>query len=124
MELRTTAPPGIEIVSARAPAGWSATVAGSTVTWSGGRIEGSRVVAFPVSLNARVRAGTYALASAQRYSDGATVRWKVAFNVLPAAGAAAPSQHPWGAVVAVLIGIAVIAASLAGVRLLRGRTPR
>jgi len=120
--LSTTAPPGVEIVSAGAPAGWAATVAGSTVTWRGGRIEGARVVSFPVRVLARVRAGTYAFSSEQRYSDGGVVRWKASFSVLPAEGSAAPEQHPWGAVLAGVSGLVVIVASLVGVRLLRRRS--
>lgn len=122
VELRTTAPPGVEIVSAGAPAGWQATVSGSSVTWRGGRIDGTLVVAFPVRVLARVRAGTYAFTSAQTYSDGGVVRWKVSFTVLPAEGSAAPRQHPWGAVIAGAVGLVVIVASLVAVRLLRRRS--
>ena len=78
------------------PPGWRAVVRGSEVTWTGGRIEGTRTVAFPVRIFARVRAGTYSFLSAQRYDDGATVRWKASVSVLPAKGSAAPSEHPWG----------------------------
>lgn len=119
--ITTTAPPGVEIVSAEAPAGWRAAVAGSTVSWRGGRITGARTVPFPVRIVARVRAGTYRFSSEQRYSDGAVVRWQVDVTVLPAQGAAAPKQHPWGAVLAGVIGLAVIVASLAGLRLVRRR---
>jgi uncharacterized protein YcnI len=122
IEMRTTAPPGMRIVSAPAPAGWHAVVSGSTATWTGGRIEGTRTVAFSMRVLARVRAGTYSFLSAQRYDDGATVKWKASLSVLPAEGKAAPGEHPWGAVVAALAGVFVIGASLVGVRLLRRRT--
>jgi uncharacterized protein YcnI len=120
--LRATAPPGVEIVSATAPAGWRSSVAGSTVTWSGGRLTGRTTTAFPLRVLARVRAGTYAFKAAQTYDDGATVRWNVDLSVLPASGSAAPSQDPWGAVTAAFVGVVVIAGTLIGVRLLRRRS--
>ena len=121
ISVRATAPPGISVVSATAPAGWKESVAGSTVTWSGGRLEDRTTASFPMRILARVRAGTYAFTSVQTYDDGATVTWKASLSVLPAAGAAAPRQHPWGAVAAALAGIVVIGGSLIGVRLLRRR---
>jgi len=117
--LAVTAPNGVAIVSATAPAGWLATVAGSTVTWSGGRIEGRAAVTFPMRIVAHVEAGTYRFGAVQTYDDGATVDWKADLAVLPAAGTAASEQRPWGAVVAAIAAIAVIAASVVGVRLLR-----
>ena len=119
--VRVTAPPGISVVSATAPAGWQATVDGSTVTWSGGHLGGRETASFPLRVLARVRAGTYSFTSVQTYDDDATVRWKAALSVLPAAGAAAPKQHPWSAIGAALGGIAVIAGSLIGLRFLRRR---
>jgi len=121
INVRATAPPGISVVSATAPAGWQATVDGSTVTWSGGRLGGRETASFPLRVLARVRAGTYSFTSVQTYDDDATVRWKAALSVLPAAGAAAPKQHPWSAIGAALGGIAVIAGSLIGLRFLRRR---
>ncbi len=53
IELRTSAPPGVRIVSAAAPPGWRVALSGSTVTWSGGRIEGTRTVAFPLRVLAK-----------------------------------------------------------------------
>jgi len=119
-EVRATAPPGVSVISASAPPGWKATVDASTVTWSGGRLGDRTAARFPVRILARGRAGTYSFTSAQTYDDGATVRWKADFTVLPAA-AAAPTQHPWGAVGAALAGIVVIAGSLIGLRFLRRR---
>ena len=124
IEIRTTAPAGISVVSATAPAGWKATVDGSSVLWSGGRLEGRTTASFPVRILARVRAGTYSFISAQTYDDGATVQWKADLSVLPAAGAAAPKQHPWGAAAAALAGIVVIVVivgSLIGLRYRRRR---
>jgi uncharacterized protein YcnI len=122
IRVRATAPPGIAIISATAPTGWSAVVDGSNVTWSGGRLEGRESARFPVRVRARVRAGTYTFAAAQAYDDGSVVRWQATLSVLPATGKAAPAQHPWGAIAAALAGIVVIAVSLVGVRLLRGRS--
>lgn len=122
VELSTTAPPGIEIVSAGTPAGWTSDIRGSTVTWTGGRIEGEATVAFPVRVRARVRAGTYAFTSSQRYSDGGVVRWQASLTVLPAEGTASPRQNLTGAIVAGGVGLAVIAGTLLGVRLLRRRS--
>jgi uncharacterized protein YcnI len=120
--IRATAPSGIAVVAATAPAGWRVLVDGSTVTWSGGRLEGRESARFPVRVRARVRAGTYTFAAAQTYEDSAVVRWQAGLTVLPATGTAAPAQHPWGAIAAGLAGIVVIAASLVGVRLVRGRS--
>jgi hypothetical protein len=92
------------------------------VAWTGGRIYGTRTVGFPVRVLARVRAGTYPFLSAQRYDDGATVKWKASLSVLPAQGDAAPKEHPWGAIAAAVAGVLVIGASLLAVRLLRRRT--
>jgi hypothetical protein len=120
--LTVTAPPGVEIRSARAPAGWQATLQGGTATWTGGRLEGRRTVDFPITVYARVRAGTYGFSAAQAYDDGATVKWKPELSVLPASGAAAPKQHPWGAIAAAAVGVIVILGSVAGLRYLR-RSP-
>jgi uncharacterized protein YcnI len=117
--LSVTAPPGIAVDGADAPSGWHARVNGSTVTWSGGRIEGRTTVRFPLRITARVRAGTNPFAAAQRYDDGATVKWNADLSVLPAAGAAAPQQHPWGALAAAVAGVAVIGGSVFVLRRVR-----
>lgn len=121
IEVTATAPPGVTIVSANAPPGWLATVEGSTATWRGGTISSGAVVAFPIRIVARVRAGTYSLRSAQRYDDGATVRWASDLAVLPATGAAAPAEHPWGAIAAAVAGIVLIG-SFTGLRVLRRKS--
>ena len=117
-----TAPPGIAVVSATAPAGWQALVKDSTVTWSGGRLEGQTAVSLPMRVRARVRAGTYAFTAVQTYDDNATVKWNAALSVLPASGSAAPKQHPFGAAAAAVAGVAVILGSLLLVRFLRRRS--
>jgi uncharacterized protein YcnI len=117
--LEATMPTGISIVSANAPPGWIATVDGSTVTWSGGRITGRNEVVFPVRIKAVVRAGTYGVAARQRYDDGAEVRWTSDLSVLPAPGDAAPVERPWPAIAAAIVGIVVIGGSLLVLRRLR-----
>lgn len=106
--LRVTAPPGVAVDSAKAPKGWQAKISGSTVSWSGGRLTGRTTVDFPVTITAKVRAGTHAFAATQTYDDGATVKWNAGLSVLPATGAQTPKQHPWGAVAAALAGLLVI----------------
>jgi uncharacterized protein YcnI len=117
----TAVPAGITVVSASSPPGWSAKVDGQNVTWSGGRLEGRETASFGLRIRPRVRAGTVTFASTQSYDDGATVRWTSNLSVLPAAGAAAPGQHPWGALIAAVLGIVVIAGSLVVARALRRR---
>jgi uncharacterized protein YcnI len=114
-----TAPPGITVESATAPAGWQATVSGATVTWTGGRLTGTAELDFPVRITTRVRAGYHTFAATQIYDDGGKVRWKVDVSVLPAAGAAAPRQHPWGAVAAGVVGLLVVVLSVLGLRRFR-----
>jgi hypothetical protein len=117
--LEATMPAGISIVSATSPEGWTATVDGSTVTWSGGRITERAEVAFPVRIEASLRAGTYSVAARQRYDDGAEVRWSSNLSVLPASGEAAPDQRPWPAIAAGVVGLTIIAGSLLVLRRLR-----
>ena len=122
ISVQTTAPEGITVVSASSPPGWSAEIDGQRVTWSGGRIEERALLSFGLRIHPRVRAGTVTFRSAQSYDDGATVRWTSDLSVLPAAGAAAPGQHPWGALAAALLGLVVIAGSLVIARALRRRS--
>ena len=111
-----TAPPGITVESATAPAGWKAAVSGRMVTWTGGRLTGTAELGFPIRVKTRVRAGNHSLAATQAYDDGGKVRWKVDLSVLPATGAAAPKQHPWGAVAAAIVGLVVLVLSVLGMR--------
>ena len=112
-------PTGISIIAATAPSGWSTVVDGSTVTWSGGRIESADTVVLPLRVLARIRAGTVFFSTRQTYDDGASVRWNADLSVLPATGAGAPNERPWAAILAGLVGIMVIAGTLLAVRLLR-----
>ncbi len=112
-------PPGFSIVGASSPAGWKSVVNGSTVTWSGGRIAARDQLVVPLRVLARTRAGTASLAARQTYDDGASVRYTADLSVLPASGAATPSERPWAAITAAIVGIVVIGGSLAVARLLR-----
>ncbi len=117
--LEATMPVGISIVSTTAPEGWTTTVDGSTVTWSGGRIDGRAEVVFPVRIQTAVRAGTYSVAARQRYDDGALVQWKSGLSVLPASGEAVSDQRPWLGIAAGVVGTVLIVGSLLVVRRLR-----
>ena len=116
------APAGITVVSATAPAGWRVTHTERRATWSGGRITGTELVDFPVELKAVVRAGTYRIRAVQRYEDGRDVRWDTAFTVLPSRGNAAPAEHLRRAVVAGVVGIAIVVLSMLILRRLRSRS--
>jgi hypothetical protein len=110
--LSVTAPPGIAVDSAKAPKGWQAKISGSTVSWTGGKLTGRTTVDFPVTITAKVRAGTHPFAATQTYDDGATVKWDAGLSVLPATGAQTPKQHPWGAIAAAIAGLLVIVGSV------------
>ncbi len=114
-------PPGVEIVPEAPPPGWSASIRGSSVRWSGGRIEDAGSLAFRTRVTATVRAGSYAFRSVQRYEDGGKVRWEAAFTVLPASGEAAPDEHVGRAVVAGAAGLVVVVGSLLALHFLRRR---
>jgi uncharacterized protein YcnI len=110
--LSVTVPPGVAVDSAKAPKGWQAKISGSTVSWTGGKLTGRTTVDFPVTVTAKVRAGTHQFAATQTYDDGATVKWNAGLSVLPATGADTPKQHPWGAVAAAVAGLVVIGGSV------------
>jgi hypothetical protein len=120
--LEIVAPPGVVLSKARIPAGWSLDVSdGRTARWTGGSIVGQATVSFPLVVDARTRAGTVTFRATQRYEDDAVVRWEAPLSVLPASAAEAPPQHLRRAVIASGVGIAVVAASLLVLRLLRRR---
>lgn len=110
--LLVTAPPGVAVDSAKSPKGWHAKISGSTVSWSGGKLTGRTTVDFPLTITAKVRAGTHQFAATQTYDDGATVKWNAGLSVLPATGAQTPKQHPWGAFAAAVAGVLVIGGSV------------
>ena len=113
------APPGVALAAAEAPPGWRLVVSGGRARWTGGRIEGRKVVSFPLFVTVRTRAGTEAFRAVQGYDDDEVVRWDANLSVLPAAGSEAPSQHIDRALAAGAVGLVVILASFLGLRLLR-----
>jgi len=119
--LEIAPPPGVELEPEAPPPGWSAARLGDGVRWSGGRITGADALAFDARVKASARAGSYSFDAVQRYEDGGTVRWKAAFTVLPATGETAPDEHAGRAIVAGVAGLAVVAASLLALHLLRRR---
>ena len=110
--LRIDAPAGIDLAIADPPAGWQLSVSEGVATWTGGHIENSSVVAFPLQITAHTDAGLQTFRAVQGYDDGETVEWDATLTVLPASGEEAPSQHVERAVVAGAVGLGVIAVSL------------
>lgn len=119
--LELTPPLDVELAPEAAPPGWSADVRGRSIRWSGGRIEGAGFTSFPARVTAGLPPGSYVFRAVQRYEDGGTVRWDSAFTVLPGSGDATPDQHLGRAIVAGVVGLAVVAASLLGLGVLRRR---
>ena len=113
------APPGVAFSAADPPPGWKVDVETTRVEWSGGRIKGTRTVAFPIRVLARTRAGNQTFRAAQRYDDGQQVHWPATLSVLPAEGSKAPSQHLGRALAAGAAGLLVLVASFLVLRLLR-----
>ena len=110
--LRLEAPAGIDLAIADPPPGWQLSVSEGVATWTGGRIENSSVVAFPLQVTAHTDAGLQTFKAVQGYDDGETVEWDATLTVLPASGEEAPSQHVERAAVAGAVGLGVIAVSL------------
>ena len=119
MSLAIDAPPGVAFESAPAPPGWKLDVTTTRVAWSGGRIEGTRTVAFQIRVLARTRAGNQIFRAVQRYDDGEQVRWPATLSVLPAEGNKAPSQHLGRALAAGGAGLLLLVGSFLVLRLLR-----
>ena len=117
------APPGFVFAAADPPKGWQLQLeqSGTRARWTGGKITGQEVVAFPVLVTAGSRAGLASFRAEQLYDDVETVQWKAEVTVLPATGAEAPSQHLDRALAAGAVGLVVIAASFLALRLVRRR---
>lgn len=117
------APPGFVFAAADPPKGWQLQLEQSDTRarWTGGKITGKKVVAFPVLVTAGSRAGLESFRAEQLYDDVETVQWKAEVTVLPATGAEAPSQHLDRALAAGAVGLVVIAASFLALRLVRRR---
>jgi uncharacterized protein YcnI len=110
--LRIEAPAGIDLAIADPPPGWQLSVSEGVATWTGGRIENSSVVDFPLQVTAHTEAGLQTFRAVQAYDDGETVAWDATLTVLPASGDEAPSQHVERAAAAGAVGLGVIAVSL------------
>ena len=103
-----TVPTGFEIRHAHGGEGWSATIDGSTATWTGGSIAARSTTTFGVVLKADRSPGAVALQAEEGYGGGEVVRWPVALTVVP--GAASPSQNVALAVVVALLGMLMVMA--------------
>ena len=112
ISLRLAAPTGVELATAAAPPGWELTLDDGVATWTGGRIEGTDVVSFPLEVTARTEPGNQTFRAVQRYDDGESVNWEASLTVVPATGDDAPSQQLGRAVAAGAVGLGVIAISL------------
>lgn len=120
--LEIVAPPGIELSESDPPTGWMLELRGARARWTGGRIRASDVVLFPLVVTARARPGTVTFDATQRYDDGRVVRWNATLTVLPPAADESPPQHVRRALMASVVGLVVIAASLGVLRRLRRRS--
>jgi hypothetical protein len=118
--LSLTLPPGLRADPADQPEtpGWTLHAAGRMVTWDGGSLAPAKSARFSLRLDARGAPGAVTIHAEQRYPDGRSLEWTPSFTVLPPAGEA-PSQHLGRALVAAVVGLAVIAVSLLAVRRLR-----
>jgi hypothetical protein len=121
-----TVPPGLLVVSAEETEGWVATVAGRTVTWSGGSVPAKLSETFGLRVRANVEPGTVELDAVQLYRDG-KVRWPVAVTIVPGSSSStvvSDSSGGSGTLVVALAAIGLLVA--AGVALLawhRRRSP-
>ena len=120
--LRLEAPPGVELGAVAAPSGWVLALDNGVATWTGGRIEGTDVVSFPLEVTARTEPGNETFRAVQRYDDGESVHWEASVTVVPATGDDAPQQQLGRAVAAGAVGLAVIGLSLVVVWRLRRRS--
>src|SRR5262245_7242 len=119
--LRLQAPAGVDLAVSDPPQGWQLSVSEGVATWTGGRIEKSSVVAFPLQVTANTETGLQTFDAVQGYDDGESVAWQTTLTVLPATGDEAPSQRVDRAVVAGAVGLGVIAVSLLALWRIRRR---
>lgn len=120
--LRLQAPPGVELGAVAAPSGWKLALDDGVAVWTGGRIEGTDVVSFPLEVTARTEPGNETFSAVQGYSDGESVRWEAALTVVPATDDDEPTQQLGRAVAAATVGLLVIGISLSLVWRLRRRS--
>ena len=117
-----TFPEGIRLSRAEATPGWTLTTSGSTAVWTGGRTLPSTVGVFRVAAETSDEPAGVTLRAVQRYDDGASVRWTIPFTILPAANP--PKEHLLPALLAGVVGLVVIVAGLAFLRLRPRATKR
>jgi hypothetical protein len=123
--LALTLPPGLRAEPDGQPVtpGWRLRADGDRATWSGGSLAPDATQQFSLRLRASGEPRSLAIRAEQRYPDGRSVSWAPAFTVLPAAaGGDEPEQYPGRALVAAVIGLLVIGASLGVGRRLRQRS--
>ncbi len=113
-----TVPSGFAIFDAHAP-GWTATVEGSTATWTGSTLSAGAEAEFVVQIEGPPEPGPAELEAEQLYPGGEIVRWPVALTVVPAAES--PSQNLALAAAVGLIGLLVVAGIVAVAWWRRGR---
>jgi uncharacterized protein YcnI len=116
-----SAPSGVKLLEAPSAGGWTGVVDGNEATWSGGRIAPGAVASFTVRVRATGEPGSAAFAAEQLYDDGETVGWQTMISVLPPPGPSPSEQHLGRAVVAGLVGLALVGASLAVLHRIRRR---
>lgn len=118
-----SAPSGVELREARSDGGWTGAVNGNEARWSGGSLPPGEVASFAVQIRVTAAPGPASFSAEQLYDDGETVGWQTTVSVLPPPGSPAPSEQQLGrAVVAGLIGLALVGALLAVHRIRRRRS--
>jgi hypothetical protein len=103
-------------------AGWTLRVDGRTATWSGGSLPAREIGTFALRLRATGEPRAVSVTASQRYPDGRSVAWSPSLTIVPAAAADDPKQYPGRAVIAAVVGLVVIGASLVLARRLRQRS--
>jgi uncharacterized protein YcnI len=119
--LELVTPEGLVLVSAQAPPGWQADVTGDRVEWTGNTLAPDATARFAARFRATGSPGSVSILATQRFEDGASVRWRPTLTLVPGVSDS-PDQHLGRAVLAAVVGLAVIAGSLLLVHRARRRT--
>ncbi|HEY7732887.1 MAG TPA: DUF1775 domain-containing protein [Gaiellaceae bacterium] len=115
-------PKGVEADSSQPEAaGWTLRADARTATWSGGSLPPREIGTFALRLRASGEPRAVSLTASQRYPDGRSVAWSPSLTIVPAA-AEDPKQYPGRALIAAVVGLVVIGASLVLARRLRQRS--